>query len=208
RTYIDFYKFNGIKYRTIAPTSGYEFMTELEYAYNYNLKFTLRTKYEAQERKLLSDNHYIQEPYHTGYTRLYISYSPWELLTLRNRVDYVYSDFSEKSSGWYFGQDVNINLFGELLTWWNRAAWFNTDGYNARIYAYENDVLYSYSVPALSGRGWRFYTMLKFEPGRHVRLWLRYSRTQMMGVESVGSQYKEIAGKHRDEVKLQMQLKF
>lgn len=208
RTYIDFYKFNGIKYRTIAPTSGYEFMTELEYAYNYNLSFTLRTKYEATERKLLSDNHYIQEPYHTGYTRLYISYSPWELLTLRSRVDYVYSDFSEKSSGWYFGQDVNINLFGELLTWWNRAAWFNTDGYNARIYAYENDVLYSYSVPALSGRGWRFYTMLKFEPGRHIRLWLRYSRTQMTGVKSVGSQYNEIAGKHRDEVKLQMQLKF
>ncbi|MFV0506370.1 MAG: hypothetical protein ACK5L5_06625 [Bacteroidales bacterium] len=209
RSYIDFYKFNAIKYRTIAPTNGCDFMAELEYNYNYKLSFTLRSKYEATERKSLQDErHYLQKPFNTGYTRLYASYSPCEQVVLRSRVDYAYTEFGEKSSGWYFGQDVNISLLGETLKWWNRAAWFNTNGSNLQIYAYENDVLYSYSVPTLSGKGWRFYTMLKLEFGRHLRFWLRYSRIQMSDDENIGSQYNEIPKKYRDEVKLQMQVKF
>jgi hypothetical protein len=36
---------------------------------------------------------------------------------------------------------------------------FNTDDWDTRIYTYENDLLYSYSIPALYGRGSRNYLM-------------------------------------------------
>jgi hypothetical protein len=38
-----------------------------------------------------------------------------------------------------------------------RLQYFETDSYNSRIYAYENDVLYSYSIPAFYDKGFRYY---------------------------------------------------
>lgn len=38
-----------------------------------------------------------------------------------------------------------------------RIQFFETAGYDSRIYAYEQDVPFYFSIPAFSGKGWRYY---------------------------------------------------
>ena len=52
---------------------------------------------------------------------------------------------------------------------------FRTDDYNSRIYTWENDLLYSFSIPALSGKGSRLYFMAGWKIAGKAELRFKYS---------------------------------
>lgn len=87
-----------------------------------------------------------------------------------------------------------------------RLQYFETDGYNSRIYAYENDVLYSYSIPAFSDKGFRYYLTLNYDLTKKLSFWLRWAQTIYKNRNTVGSGLDEIQGSRRTEVKLQARL--
>lgn len=87
-----------------------------------------------------------------------------------------------------------------------RLQYFETDGYNSRIYAYENDVLYSYSIPAFFDKGFRYYFNLNYDLGKKISFWLRLAQTVYQDKGSVGSGLDEINGNRRTELKLQARL--
>ena len=62
-----------------------------------------------------------------------------------------------------------------------RLQYCETDGYDSRIYAYENDVLYSYSIPAFSGKGYRYYINLQLDTGKRLSIWARWAQTLYLG---------------------------
>jgi hypothetical protein len=76
---------------------------------------------------------------------------------------------------------------------------FSTDDWNSRIYTYENDLLYSFSIPALSGEGSRSYVMIKWKLANYVELRVKYGITSII---SSGN------SKETDEFKMQFKLKF
>ena len=88
-----------------------------------------------------------------------------------------------------------------------RYALFNTDGYNSRLYAYEHDVLYSSSMPAYYGRGFRAYLILHYNPIPWFDAWVRLSLTNFTDRHSIGSGLSEISGNRKGEVKLQCRIK-
>jgi hypothetical protein len=89
-----------------------------------------------------------------------------------------------------------------------RFAIFDTDGYNSRIYAYENDVLYSFSIPAYYSQGTRFYIIGKYSIGKKVDLWLRYAQTYFTNTTSIGSGLDLINGPTRSDIRAQIRLRF
>ena len=88
-----------------------------------------------------------------------------------------------------------------------RIAFFKTDSYNARIYAFENDVLYGNSSRAYHGQGIRFYSNLRWRVRRHVDLWLRYAAF-FYSEAGVGSGLDFIEGKRKSDIKVQVRLQF
>ena len=86
---------------------------------------------------------------------------------------------------------------------------FQTDSYNAKVYAYENDVPGAYSIPAYYYRGSRFYLMLDYNITRKIEIWLRYSQTYYnnQNVISAGG-LTEIDGNTKSEIKAQIRFKF
>jgi len=50
---------------------------------------------------------------------------------------------------------------------------FNTPDFDSRIYAYENDVLYAFSIPAMYGQGFRTYLVLTAKPFRRFTVWAK-----------------------------------
>ncbi len=90
-----------------------------------------------------------------------------------------------------------------------RYAVFDTKSYDSRVYAFENDVLYSYSVPALYYKGQRAYFLVNWDITRKFEIWIRVARTiyDNQTTLSAGS-LNQINANHKTEVKLQARLKF
>ena len=58
------------------------------------------------------------------------------------------------------------------------AGYYHTDGYNSRLYVYENGPLYTYAMQQLYGEGIRYWLMLRANAGKHLLL------TAKMGVNN------------------------
>ncbi|NCG30471.1 MAG: helix-hairpin-helix domain-containing protein, partial [Bacteroidetes bacterium] len=131
--------------------------------------------------------------------------------SIRNRLEYLFVNQPERTaeSGWMMYQD-----FIWKPTWPARYelkfryALFDTDGYDSRIYTYEHDVLYAFSVPAYYNRGSRAYLIGKYDLSRWSELTVRLSQTFYADRNQIGSGLNEIDGSTRTEVKAQLRVKF
>ena len=75
-----------------------------------------------------------------------------------------------------------------------RLAWFKTDSYQSRIYAYENNVLYGYSFPSFMGEGWRTYLNLSWKPLNGLTCYLKGGFTVYPDREVIGSGVTKVEG--------------
>lgn len=85
-----------------------------------------------------------------------------------------------------------------------RLAWYDTDSYASRIYALEPDILYSFSVPAFYGSGWRTAFRISKKWRNGLRTEIRTGWTFMPGAEAIGSGHNAIPGDFSQEAKFQM----
>jgi hypothetical protein len=74
---------------------------------------------------------------------------------------------------------------------------FDIPSYDTRIYVYEPDVLYGYSVPSFEGKGFRCSLMIRFPVGRKVDLWLKGGCTYYTDRQVIGSGPDQISGNAR-----------
>ena len=105
-------------------------------------------------------------------------------------------------------QDLVFRKLGSPLQLTGRICLFDTDDYDARIYAYENDVLYAYSVPAFSDQGMRLYAIARYTVTRGIDIWLRYAQTYYTKLNVIGSGLDEINGNTKSEIKAEVRFKF
>ncbi len=115
----------------------------------------------------------------------------------------VFRDF-----GFMVYQDVNIHPSGKKLSGSARLAIFNTDSYNSRVYAYEDDVLHSSGFGMYNGKGFRSYINLRYKMSRSLDVWARYAAFLYQDVETVGSGLDLIQGNKKNELKFQLRYQF
>jgi hypothetical protein len=128
-----------------------------------------------------------------------VRYTLNDNLVLGSRLDYKLVNPSG-SKGIMLLQDINFSFRRIPLTLWFRYCLFNTDDWDSRIYAYENDLLYSFIIPALSGEGSRSYLMVKWEVADFADIRLKYSITSLAGN---GTSIDE-----RNEIRFQVKILF
>ncbi|MFB6248917.1 MAG: ComEA family DNA-binding protein [Salinibacter sp.] len=87
-----------------------------------------------------------------------------------------------------------------------RIALFDTDGYAARIYTYEHDLLYSFSVPVLYGQGQRSYVLAQYEPTEALTLEAKYGVTWYPHRQRIGSGRTTTKGSRVREIRVQARL--
>jgi hypothetical protein len=89
-----------------------------------------------------------------------------------------------------------------------RLQYVETGSYDSRIYAYENDVLYGFSIPAFSGKGYRYYINANYDVSKKLAFWLRWAQLIYNNRNSIGSGLDETPGNSRSEIKMQVLWKF
>jgi len=200
--YFDLYHFPWVTYSTVAPSTGHDLMAQLSYSITKKVTLYLKGKFESKPQKTPSSKEpVIDLDEQTTKWRLQGDFLVSRWVTLRSRCEYVSTSFNKViEQGWLAFQDVVIAP-AKNLTCWIRYCWFNTDGYNSRVYAYENDLLYSFSIPEFHGIGQRTYLTLKWSPSSHTTLYLKSGLTIHAGAESWGSGYDVTPGDKRVELR-------
>jgi hypothetical protein len=110
--------------------------------------------------------------------RIHISNKISKTVELRTRVEWSFFDNAVENlkKGYMIYQDIVFKPSDFPLSLTSRYAIFDNE-YDTRIYAYENDLLYTFSIPAYSGRGSRFYVNFRYKPHPKWSIEARYERT-------------------------------
>ncbi|MEO5911705.1 MAG: hypothetical protein ABIP95_12500 [Pelobium sp.] len=209
--YTDLFKFSWLKFRVDAPSAGYDIFSQYTYTPNKIAKLTLRYQFQNKQQNVA--NQVITNTLgfvKTSRYRADLQYQINKNFTLKNRLEIAqYHEESVKNRfGFLAFQDVNYNPLSSNLSGSVRFALFQTDGFDTRIYAYESDVLYGYSIPAFQNQGIRAYVNTRYNIKRGIDFWLRYSYTKYNDQTTVGSGLDEIASNHRSEIKAQIRFQF
>lgn len=84
-------------------------------------------------------------------------------------------DRIQTEHGWLVYQQFNCRIAPMTLK--SRVALFNTDSYDAALYAYEDDLPLVYTLNSYYGRGRAFFILLDYEPASDFNLTAKYETT-------------------------------
>ena len=197
-----------------APSDGHEIFVKMDFAVSRQVSAYVQFRDETKGRNLVDnesiDGSHLDElqPYRRTSLRAHLSYAASPEFDLRSRIELVRFKDDAVSNGFMIYQDVIWKPAKSRLRIQGRLAIFDTRDFDSRIYAYENDVLYAFSVPAYYSKGMRFYVNAMYPITRKVTLWLRYGRMYFADRNIVGSGLDEIQGSSRSELKVQLRVKF
>ncbi len=207
--YYDRFRFPWLRYQVDAPSHGQEYLVRAYYRPNRQSSLYAQLRHESKGRNVAGNTtpmDYVAQAARRNYL-LYYETAVTKTVQLKSRVQFsTYSHESPQTTGYLIAQDVNLTFDNVRLS--TRYALFDTDSYDTRQYVYERDVLYAFSIPAFSGKGTRFYTLLQFRPYRKLDVWVKYSLTHYRNQNSIGSGLETIAGSRRSDVKAQVRYKF
>ncbi len=210
--YMDIFKFPWLRYQVDAPSKGFEYLAQLTFAPSKTLEAYFRIRRQMKEINTNDDEltiEYLDEYRNTNY-RFNITYRISPSVQLRNRVEYATykRGNDEQEDGWIMYQDITWKGLKSPVSLSFRYALFDTDSYNSRIYAYENDVLYAFSIPAHYYKGSRTYLTLRYNIVRGIDVWLRYAVTFYNNRSVISSGTSEIQGSTKSELKAQIRFRF
>jgi len=210
KAYVDLYEFPWLRYQISKPSTGLDYFVVAEYALSSNFNFYFRFKDETKQKDVSSDLDYVkqQAEVNNKQFRAHFNYGDRAGFHFRTRLQWSWYEHVDKEKGFLAYQDVVYSWKRFPLKSTLRFLVFDTDGYDSRIYTYENDLLYSYAIPAFSDKGIRTYLLLKYELVKNLTFWLKYGITIYSNKETISSGYTEIQGNKRSEIKLQVRWKF
>lgn len=211
--FFDLFRFPWLRYQVNSPSYGHEAIAQLSYRPNRNLDISFRFRQKNKQVSVsAADNlepiRYIEDELRTYY-RLHLSYRLSKTWSLRSRVEYARYRRGEKEveQGFMVYQDIIFKPLSFPVSFSGRLAYFDTETYNARIYAYENDILYAYSFPAYYYRGMKAYLNIRYDITRNISVWFRIANLFYHDRPTVGSGLEEIDGKHRTDIRAQVRFK-
>ncbi|WP_233219223.1 ComEA family DNA-binding protein [Adhaeribacter arboris] len=207
--YYDAFIFPWLKYRVDAPSYGHESLVRLQYRPSKTalLYVQFRSEKKGRNAPLLNQQiDFVSQARHNSYL-LYLDYTPTAKVNLRSRIQHsTFALAGTTTQGYFMAQDINLDLKRWQLS--ARYGLFDTDNYDNRQYTIERDVLYAFSVPALSGLGAHYYVLAQFKVGPNLDFWIKYSNTNYRHQETIGSGLEEIKGHKREDIRLQVRYGF
>ena len=210
QAYYDTFRFPWKKFRVSKPSSGNEYFFQATYQPEERIELEARSRFEQKEidqaGNALPTKQLLLQKRYTN--RLEFRYRPNSLFYFKSRVGHSFYEAEEKEHGVLLFQDVVYQFPTTELTLYGRFSTFKTDSFDSRVYAYENDLLYNFSVPAMYGEGVRWYAMASYSPIPDVKCWVKGSQTIFSDRETISSGNTEIDGNTRTDIKLQVQWTF
>lgn len=205
------FRFPWLRFQVDAPSKGVDRLAELSYSTNKNLELYFRYRDRQRERNSRKSAEGV-DPMRTEKGRNYrfhLKYQLSETFRWQSRIEWrTYQFEGRHEKGLLVYQDLSFKSLHSPFSFSVRLAVFDCPTFESRIYAYERDVLYAFSIPAYYGVGSRFYLLLQWKVKRGIDLWVRYDQTVYQDRNVVGSGRDQIMGNQRSQIKTQLRLSF
>lgn len=208
--YYDLFRFPWLRFRGDAPGFGSEGLLQLTYQPNRQTEIILRYRREAKPLNDTDEDaaiNTVSQKQRSG-IRLHASLQLNRLFSLRARMETAtyYANGSLPEQGFLFYAEGNLQTSLRAAVQ-ARLLFFETGGFNSRIYAYESDV-YGFSIPAHYDSGFRFYFNLRYHLSRNISCWFRFAQTVYSNRNASGSGLNLIKGNTVSDVKIQASYRF
>jgi hypothetical protein len=188
--YADFFRFPWLRYRVNGPAQGREYSLRVHFKPRKTMECYARYRYES---KPLNKS----DPESVIYVPLLFTRQSWRYhcslisspgLVFNTRIELVQTgrEGGVKSEGYLYYIDAARKNVSGRMDLSCRFQYYETSTYDARIYAYERDVLYSVSSPAFFGKGFRYYINIQYDimkerisskdRWRTATVWLRWAQ--------------------------------
>ena len=176
--YCDLYSFPWLRYLKNAPMHGIDFLFQLNYLPAKNQELLVKFRKESKSMgEFLSDNGQLVL---ATLSCLRIQYSTQlgEKMKVLNRMEFVNSSskLSKNSIGFLAFTDVGWKSTNHLIQLSFRGEVFDIGDYESRIYAFEPEPAYNFSLPAKMGIGSRFLVNFGAKIGSNWRFWFKVSK--------------------------------
>lgn len=211
--YADSYRFSWVKYRVDAPSFGNDYLLQADFNPSGMVNMFWRLRYEEKQENLSQD------------TSIMSFVVPLKKASLRYQLNYAVGNFSfrtvlegnlaqkSEEANWTYGltayQDLSYEFRSFPLRLDFRYQFFDATSYENRVYAYEKDVLYAFSIPMNYGLGSRYYLNLRYKFNHQLSCWLKFAQTVYAdGRTIIGSGHELIQGNRKSDIRFLLHYKF
>ncbi len=213
--YYDVFVFPWLKYLADAPTRGRDIMVRLNYQPGKITAISLLYKNEIKSGNRLASGEVIsamEAPVKKRW-RVDMDLHLSAAVGLHARMEYLQID---REAGWPKKGFLATSAFSVRKPYISGnlgVTLFETDDYATRMYIYEPDLLYNFSLPVFYGKGIHYYINIhrdllrtKSKEGKGFRLsaWLKWGQVFYRGVDSIGTGLDEIRGNRKSELRMQV----
>jgi len=209
--YADFCTFPWAKYTVSKPSEGTDLGAMLNWQMNSKLNLVFRYTYSCAETDIIKAEEVLYDKGNDCYDayRLELNWTVSPVVSLQSRVEVKETRQSPGAVmyGWLLFQDITAKPLKLPLKIILRYSVFDCKYYNSRIWAYEPDVLYAYSLPSYYGQGIRACAFAKYSVGRHFAVCLKSGLTRYSDKNVISSGLDQINADWKLDLDAQLQLR-
>ena len=184
--YSDAAYFRWPRYQTTASSHSFDNLVQATYkvsassALLLRYRIRLREKDDSQSRLRYRQDQRLRAAWSVRHGRL-----SW-----KTQADVSFSRFTENSAGGMLSETLTMTLQRWKLV--VGAAYFHTDDYASRVYAYEQSTPYNLSFPSFSGHGCRGYALAEVALPCRLTALAKLGYTHYFDRDSIGSALQTI----------------
>ena len=207
--FIDIFQFPWLKFEVDRPSVGHEHLLAFSYKFTRNLKIKGLVRQESKAVNHAEETSKLNRIVSRQRSNYQLSFdnSVNDLLTLRTNLQWSkFKKAGNKSEGFSISQDLNITWRSLRLS--NRILLFETENSDNRHFRYERDLLYSLSIPAFSGSGYRYYTLFQAKITPNISIWIKLAKTIYFDRTTIGSGQEQINAPHKTDIRCQVRYAF
>ncbi|MEO5683676.1 MAG: helix-hairpin-helix domain-containing protein [Chitinophagaceae bacterium] len=216
--YADVFQLPWLKYRVDAPSTGKDYFIQVTYTPGKQAEISARYKNEIKmiNRTAANTATATIDRILKKNLRLQTSITASRELRFGNRLEAVWYDDNGPAAGQGFLTYLETTYKPAFLHWSGnmRLLYFETTSYNERIYAYESDLPYNFSIPAYYDKGMRYCFNINWDADRLIKtkkwgfsslnIGAKWAQTIYANEGKHGSALDEISGNSHTEIKVQV----
>lgn len=199
--YADYAYFPWAKYQVSQSSYSQDYLLQVtcsrsHWTFGGRYRLRLREKDNADKTALM------RRTEHRG--RMSVEYSRgWSSKT---QIDFGLTSVGQHEKGLMVSETLGYTLRRLRLN--GGVGYFRTDGYESRVYLYEQAPLYVYSMNQFQGEGLRYWLMARATIGPSLSLTAKWGVTRYLDRDVIGSSYQQVEGSALTDLDVQVRWKF
>jgi hypothetical protein len=177
--YADLWKHPWLRYQVDAPSTGREYLARVLWQKGRNFNAYALWFSETKQRNNSAENGVGLVDHRRERFRVHAAYKLATGIEMRSRLEWTTYNIQDgrRTQGFLIFQEALLKPLGSPVSGAFRYSIFDTDDFNSRVFAFENDLFSAVSIPAFAGKGSRYYLNLQWRINRWLRLEGRFEET-------------------------------